>query len=78
MAQSILETAADVRQAKAKLDEVCADLRRAGGEWTDHSLAGEDALSIAATGLHTALTMLRRLESMAQAELRRLTPEAEA
>ncbi len=74
MPLTILEMAANVRQKKADMDAVCQELRRVGGEWTDHSIAAEDAMKIAEDGLRNCWAMLDRLHAMARAEVTRMKP----
>ncbi len=76
MALTILELAANVRQKKAELDAICADMRHTGGDWTSHSIASEDAMRIADDGLRNCWTMLDRLHQIAREDLEKMTPNA--
>lgn len=65
MALTILEASANVRQAKRELDETLAELRRAGHESTDLSMAADYAMKIADDGLRNCWEMLNSLLSIA-------------
>lgn len=66
-----MELAADIRQKNKELDAIFTAIRQNGGEWTDLSMAGEDALGIAKDGLRNCMTMLRRVHSLSEIERRR-------
>jgi hypothetical protein len=79
MSQTMLEMAANVRQTKSELDDACSRLRSLGGDWTEHSLAGEEALKIADDGLRNCWAVMQRLKRLAEQEVARLqaaAPEA--
>ena len=76
MALTLLELAANVRQRKIDLDKLCGEMRNVGGEWTIHSIAGEDAMRIADDGLRNCWTMLERLRQIASEDLAKMTPNA--
>lgn len=79
MSPTILELAANVRQQKAELDALCKELRAAGGEWTTHALASDEAMKIADDGLRNCWCMLDRLKNLAREEIaRRQQPNAQA
>lgn len=62
---TILEMAANVRQQKAELDAKCRQLKAAGYDWTQFSIAGEEAMVIASDGLRNAWQTLQRLRDIA-------------
>jgi hypothetical protein len=73
MALGLLESAANVRQAKAELDDICKQLRHDGKEWCGVSIAAEDAMKIADDGLRNCWVMLDRIKQIALAERARHT-----
>ena len=78
MALTLLELAANVRQRKIDLDNLCSEMRNVGGEWTSHSIAGEDAMRIADDGLRNCWTMLDRLHQIAREDLEKMKPNVAA
>jgi hypothetical protein len=75
MSQNILEMAANVRQKKAEFDAVCEQLRALNGDWTEHSLAGEEAMKIADDGMRNCWAVMQRLKRLAEQEVARLVTE---
>jgi hypothetical protein len=75
MSQTMLEMAANVRQKKAELDAVCAQLRTLNGDWTEHSLAAEEAMKIADDGMRNCWAVMQRLKRLAEQEVARLVTE---
>lgn len=69
---SLLDLAAEVRAKAKQVDSVCADVRRANGDWTGHGLAADEASSFAVTALRHAWQMLDRIQRLADDELKRI------
>lgn len=74
MALSMLEAAANVRQRKTELDDICKQLRDIGADWTAYSIASEDAMRIADDGHRNCCIALGSIKQLALAELSRLLP----
>lgn len=63
---TILEAAAEIRQKRREVADLCQDLRMAEKEWTDYEMMADAALKGAEDAMRNAYSLMHSVLRMAQ------------